>query len=122
MDRDRIRLGGRQPGRERIVDEETPDVPVRDMADQFLDVNAAVPERAAFLVRLGDFRLEGDDPFKSWLEVRHRRFLSSSSRMLPGGQGILYHALDETGRPSRDFGPAGPRTRVPAGFQRYHST
>jgi len=42
--------------------------------------------------------------------------------MLPGGQGILYHALDETGRPSRDFGPAGPRTRVPAGFQRYHST
>ena len=53
-------------------------MPVGDMADQFLDVNAAIPERTALLVRLGDFRLEGDDAFKSRLEVRHRSFLSSS--------------------------------------------
>jgi hypothetical protein len=76
--RDRVRLGRRQPGREGVVHQEAPDVPVGDMADQFLDVYAAVPERTALLVRLGDFRLEGDDAFKTRLEVRHRSFLSSS--------------------------------------------
>jgi hypothetical protein len=69
MDRDRVRLGRRQPGREGIVDEKTPDMPIRDMAHELLDVNAAVPECAALFVRLGDFRLESDDPFKARLEV-----------------------------------------------------
>ena len=47
-------------------------MPVGDVADQFLDVNSAIPERAALFVRLGDFRLERDDAFETWLEVRHR--------------------------------------------------
>ena len=51
----------------------------RDMAHEFLDVDSAVPERTALLVGFGDLGLEGDDPFKARLEVRHRRFLSSSS-------------------------------------------
>ncbi len=79
MDRDRIRLGRRQPGREGIVDEKAPDMPVGDVADKLFNVNSPVAECAAFFVRLGDFRLEGDDAFKAWLEVRHRCFLSSAS-------------------------------------------
>ena len=52
--------GGR-PGRELVVDQQPPDVAVGDVADEFLDVHTPVPERSAFLVRLGDFRLERDD-------------------------------------------------------------
>ena len=73
MNWDRVGLGGRQPGREGIIDEQAPDRRVGDMADEFLDVDSAVPERAALFVGFGDFGLEGDDAFKSWLEVRHRR-------------------------------------------------
>ena len=59
--RDRVRLGGRQAGRELVVDQQAPHVPVGDVADEFLDVDAPVPECAALLVRLGDLRLECDD-------------------------------------------------------------
>jgi hypothetical protein len=70
--RDRIGLGRRQPGREGVVHQQAPDMPVGDMASQLLDVHPAVPERAAFLIWLGDFGLEGDNSLKPWLEVRHR--------------------------------------------------
>jgi hypothetical protein len=43
------------------------------MPGQFLDVDSPVPKRSAFLVRLGNFGLEGDNPFKPWLEIRHLR-------------------------------------------------
>jgi hypothetical protein len=69
------------------------------MADQFLDVNAAIPERTALLVRLGDFRLEGDDAFKSRLEVRHRSFLSSSSRGVRGSSSLLAYVSVWTSEP-----------------------
>src|SRR5262249_52379882 len=39
------------------------------VADELLDVDAAVAERAALAVRLGDLRLDGDDAFESRLEV-----------------------------------------------------
>ena len=42
--RDRVGLGGRQPGRELVVDQQAPDVPVGDVADELLDVDAAVAE------------------------------------------------------------------------------
>ena len=46
-DRERVRLGGRQPGLERPVDEQAPDLLERDVADELLDVDAAVAQRAA---------------------------------------------------------------------------
>ena len=51
----------RQPAVERLVDDEAPDLLEGDVAGELLDVDAAVAERRAFLVRLGDLRLEGDD-------------------------------------------------------------
>ena len=42
-------------------------------ADELLDVDAAVAERAAVAVGLGDLRLEGDDALEAWLEVGHAR-------------------------------------------------
>src|SRR5262249_29872630 len=52
-----------------VVDEQSPDVLVWVVADELLDVDAAVAERAALAVRLGDLRLDGDDAFESRLEV-----------------------------------------------------
>ena len=67
--RQRERLGRRQAGVELVVDEQAPDVAERDPADEVLDVDAAVAQRAAFLVRLGDLGLEGDDALEARLEV-----------------------------------------------------
>ena len=41
------------------------------VADEVLDVDAAVAERAALLVGLGDLGLDGDDALESWLELVH---------------------------------------------------
>ena len=65
----RVRLGGRQARVERAVDEQAPDLLVRDGADEVLDVHAAVAERAALLVGLGDLGGEGDDAFKAGLHL-----------------------------------------------------
>ena len=54
-----------------VVDEQPPDVLVRVVADELLDVDAAVAERAALAVGLGDLRLDGDDALEPWLEVVH---------------------------------------------------
>ena len=67
--RDRERLGRRESGTELAVDQEGPDVAEGDLADQVLDVDAAVAQRAAVLVRFGDLRLEGDDAFQAGYEV-----------------------------------------------------
>ncbi len=56
----------------------------RDVADQFLNVDPAVSQRAALSVGFGDFGLEGDDSFETGLEIRHQRFLSSSSWVSEG--------------------------------------
>ena len=62
MHRDGERLGRRQTRVEGAVDEQAPDVAVVVVADEVFDVDAAVAQRAAFAVGLGDLRLEGDDP------------------------------------------------------------
>ncbi len=80
--RDRVRLGRRQAGRELVVDQQAPHVPVGDVADKFLDVDAPVPECAAFLVWLGDLRLECDDALKPRHKVGHSCFL----RLLVSGR------------------------------------
>ena len=55
-----------------VVDEQPPHVLVGVLADELLDVDAAVAERAALAVGLGDLRLDGDDALEAWLEVVHR--------------------------------------------------
>ena len=82
--RDRERLGGRQAGAELAVDEQRPDVAESHVADEILDVHAAVAERAAVLVRLGDLGLERDDAFESRLKIGH--FFSF---LPPGGEAPL---------------------------------
>ena len=49
-------------------------------ADELLDVDAAVAERAALAVGLGDLGLEGDDALESRLEVAHRLLPQLGSR------------------------------------------
>ena len=68
-----VGLGGRQPRLEALVDEQAPDLLEAVRADELLDVDAAVAERAALAVGLGDLGLEGDDALEPGLEVVHRR-------------------------------------------------
>ena len=56
--------GGR-PGSKRAVDEQAPDLLERHRADEVLDVDAAVAQRAALLVGLGDLGGEGDDALEA---------------------------------------------------------
>ena len=67
--RDRERLGRRQARAELAVDQQRPDVAEGDLADQVLDVDAAVAQGAAVLVGFGDLGLEGDDAFQAGYEV-----------------------------------------------------
>ena len=69
------RLGWRQAREERVVDEQSPDVPEGHVADEFLDVHSPVAERPAFLVRLCDLGLERHNAFESRLEIGHRASL-----------------------------------------------
>ena len=64
----RLRIG--QPRVEVVVDEQAPHVVVGVVADELLDVDAAVAKRAAFPVGLGDLRLDGDDALETRLEGR----------------------------------------------------
>ena len=63
--RQRVRFGGREAGLQVAVDEQTPHLLVGDHADEVLDVHAAVAQRAALFVWLGDLGGEGDDAFES---------------------------------------------------------
>ena len=67
-----VRLCDRQAGLEALVDEQAPHLLEPVAADQLLDVDAAVAQRPAVAVRLGDLRLERDDALEPWLEVVHR--------------------------------------------------
>ena len=59
------RLGGGMRELDVLVDEQAPDVLERVAADELLDVDAAIAERAAVPVRLGDLRLERDDALEA---------------------------------------------------------
>lgn len=43
----------------------------RHPPDEFLDVDAAIAQRRAFLVWLGDLGFEGDDAFQAVLDLGH---------------------------------------------------
>ena len=62
--------GGR-PGLVAAVDQQSPDAAERHPADELLDVDAAVAQRGAFLVGLGDLRVEGDDALETLVDLDH---------------------------------------------------
>jgi hypothetical protein len=67
--RDREGLGRGEARAELAVDQQRPDVAEGDLADQVLDVDAAVAQGTAVLVRFGDLGLEGDDALEAGYEV-----------------------------------------------------
>ena len=79
----RVRLGGRQSRCRRLVDEQPPDLLERNLADELLDIDAAVAERAALAVRLGDLRAKGDDALEPFLDLGVHGSSSSISRPTP---------------------------------------
>ena len=60
----RVRLGRGHARVVAAVDEQAPDLLERHVADELLDVHAAVAQRAALLVGLGDGRVERDYAFE----------------------------------------------------------
>ena len=79
-----LRIG--HPRLEALVHQQAPDLLVVVVADELLDVHAAIAERAALAVGLCDLRLEGDDPFEPRLELVHGRKST--------GQGVAWRGRD----------------------------
>ena len=75
MDGDGERLGRRQAGVERAVDQQAPHVAVVVEADELFDVDSAVAQRTALAIGFGDLGLEGDDALQAVLHYlfTHRR-------------------------------------------------
>jgi hypothetical protein len=67
-----VRLGIGHPRLEVLVDEQSPDLLVRHLADELLDVDAPVPERTALAVGLRNLGLDRHDAFEAGLELVHR--------------------------------------------------
>ena len=70
-DRERVRYRRRQAGLEAPVDQQAPHLREGDRADELLDVDAAVAQRAALSVGLGDLGGEGDDALQAGLDFGH---------------------------------------------------
>ena len=98
-----LAVRSRQARLEGLVDEQPPHLLERNLPDEVLDVDAAVPELAAFLVGLCDLRLEGDDAGEAWAEFSHA-WISSSSISRPRSA-----LAPRPGRAPRRRGPARPR-------------
>src|SRR5436190_1158844 len=64
-----VRLGIGHLRLEVVIDEQPPDVLVRVVPHELLDVDAPITKHAAFPVGLGNLRLDGDDAFEARLEV-----------------------------------------------------
>ena len=62
-------VGGRQAGLEASIHEQAPHLLKGDHADEILDVDAAVAQRATGSVRLGDFGGKGDNSLKARLHL-----------------------------------------------------
>jgi hypothetical protein len=59
------RLHRGEAGRERVVDQQAPDLLERHAARQLFDVDPAIAQRAAVAIGLGDLRGEGDDALEA---------------------------------------------------------
>ncbi|MCA2180034.1 hypothetical protein LDL08_28020 [Nonomuraea glycinis] len=88
---------------ELVVDQQAPNVPEGDTADQLLDVNAPVSKGAPFFVRFRDLGLESYNALEAGFEVGHSRpppFLAMFRQCLdveiPAGQ---FNPLPASGRP-----------------------
>ncbi len=66
----RVRFGGRQARFQMAVHQQAPHLLVGDRADEILDVDAAIAQRATGPVGLGDLGCEGDHAFKARLDLR----------------------------------------------------
>ncbi len=66
-----LAVGRREARLERAVDEQPPHLLEGDAADELLDVDAAIAERSALAVGLGDLRLDRDDAGQAGREVVH---------------------------------------------------
>ena len=87
VDRDVVGLGRREAGLVGAVDEQAPDLLERDAADELLDVDPAVAEGGAFLVRLGDLGVEGDDPLEPVVRPRScRRMVQTVAPRVASGR------------------------------------
>ena len=64
-----VAVRGGQARLERLVDEQPPHLLERNVADELLDVDAAVAELAAVAVGLGDLGLERDDAGEARAEL-----------------------------------------------------
>ena len=64
-------LGRRHPRLEAVVDEQTPDLLERVVADELLDVDTAIAERRALAVGLGDLGLERDHTLEAGSKLVH---------------------------------------------------
>src|SRR5581483_1236367 len=78
-----LAVRGREARLELLVDEGPPHLLERHGGAAPLDPDAAVAERTAFLVRLGDLGLERDDAGESWAEVFGHAWISSSLSSRP---------------------------------------
>ena len=101
-----MRLGGRQARLERAVHEQAPNVLEAHLAHEILDIDAAVAQRAACLIGLGDLCGEGDYALEAGLDLAHirqllTRFCGPSVRILKRVRG------------SALAGGAGPRKGGP---------
>ena len=76
-DGERVRLGRREARQQRAVDEQAPDLLERHGADEVLDVDAAVAQRAALAVGLGDRRGERDDALEAGTDLGRRVVVDS---------------------------------------------
>jgi hypothetical protein len=87
VDRQRERLGGRQPVAEPAVDQQRPHVTEGDLLiHQIFDVDAAVAQRAAVFIRLGNFGGEGDHAFQAGDKVFGDHSHGENSRTPPPGR------------------------------------
>ena len=93
-DAQRMRLGRRQSRQQLSVDEQPPHLLERDVADQLLDVDAAVAQRAARAVRLGDLGRERDYALEAGLNFGWLL----SSRSCSWRRGLVVHSSDRAGR------------------------
>ena len=96
-------LGLRHARLEAAVDEQAPDLLERVVADELLDVDAAVPERRAFLVGLRDLRLERDHALEPWPEVVHAENATATpvARMPPSRQDARRSSVQSLARDAR---------------------
>ena len=108
--RERVRLGRREAGLVAAVHQEAPDLLERNVPDEVLDVDAAVTEGAALLVRLGDFGLEGNHALEAGLDLAQWAPFLGGRRIV---EGMVGASRKDDEQPPRCSRPSPLATRTP---------